>query len=155
MTAADRLTKIRALVADPSYGSVPRADVVWLCDRLDAAWAEEVRLAEHVSRQRMALSAAEDALADLRAGVAGWVEQARVLRKAAEAVRTFAADTYPEDIFRAPSVEDYREINALLSRERGHMLDGVAADCYRRALAIGARELDVLADEAEEADRDR
>ena len=45
-----------------------------------------------------------------------------------------ADEVYPEDIFPKPSSDYYAEVNALLKRERGHQLDRIAADCYRRAL---------------------
>ena len=64
---------------------------------------------------------------------------ARALQEAADALATFAGETYPEDVFLKPSRADYDAINALLNRERGHQLDGVAADCYRRALALAGR----------------
>ena len=75
---------------------------------------------------------------------------ARALREAADAVAEFAGETYPADVFLKPSEGDYDAINALLSRERGHQLDGVAADCYRRALALAGRLLRERADETGE-----
>lgn len=77
---------------------------------------------------------------------------ARALREAADALVEFAGETYPTDVFLKPSRADYDAINALLNRERGHQLDGVAADCYRRALALAGRLLRERADEAGETD---
>ena len=77
---------------------------------------------------------------------------ARALRKAADALAEFAGETYPADVFLKPSEGDYAAINALLNRERGHQLDGVSADCYRRALALAGRLLRERADETGEAD---
>ena len=77
---------------------------------------------------------------------------ALALREAADALAEFAVETYPEDVFLGPGEDDYAAINALLLRERGHQLDGVAADCYRRALALAGRLLRERADEAGEAD---
>lgn len=77
---------------------------------------------------------------------------ARVLRDAADALAEFAVETYPEDVFLGPGEDDYAAINALLLRERGHQLDGVSADCYRRALALAGRLLRDRADETGETD---
>lgn len=87
-------------------------------------------------------------LRDLRARGAEHDAQvaAKALRDAAAGLEEFAEETYARDIFIKPSSQDYVEINALLKRERGHMLDGVSADCYRRALAVGAHELRARAD---------
>ena len=61
----------------------------------------------------------------------------------AAAIVNRADVVYPRDIFIPPSSEQYAEINALLKRERGHMLDGVGADIMRRAhLSIAAELLD-------------
>ncbi len=78
--------------------------------------------------------------------------QAEALREAAAIIETFSAETYPADVFVPPSREAYAEINALLKRERGHYLDAVAADCYRRALANAARVLREVADDRIEAE---
>ena len=74
---------------------------------------------------------------------------AQTLRDAADEAEEFATETYALDIFRKPSPEDYAAINALLDRERGHKLDGVAADCYRRAIGLTAKRLRETASDIE------
>jgi hypothetical protein len=59
----------------------------------------------------------------------------------AQAVEARAVEVYPTDVFIQPTSEQYREINALLKRERGHMLDAISADVTRRAHAAIAQEL--------------
>ena len=53
----------------------------------------------------------------------------------ATAIAARASQVYPPDIFVSPTSVQYDEINALLKRERGHMLDGIAGDVMRRAHA--------------------
>jgi hypothetical protein len=65
----------------------------------------------------------------------------KALRDAADEADRFADETYPDDIFRRPTSDDYAAINALLLRELGHQLDGVAADCMHRAIRVQAGQL--------------
>lgn len=73
------------------------------------------------------------------------------LRDGAALLDEFARATYPTDVFLPPSGEDLAAVNALLKRERGHQLDGIAAECYRRAIALCAKRLRDEADEIEDA----
>lgn len=79
----------------------------------------------------------------------GDVAQARkdALLEAADDLVAFAEDMYSPVLFRRPSSDDYAEVNALLQRERGHMLDGIAADCYQRAINVQAGRLREMAAE--------
>lgn len=82
----------------------------------------------------------------------GDVAQARkdALLSAADEMDAFADMAYSPEIFVRPTEQDYAKINALLQRERGHQLDGVAADCYSRAIKVQAARLrERAADEAE------
>lgn len=72
------------------------------------------------------------------------------VRAAAERLAEVPDEVYPTDIFKLPTTEDFAEINALLQRERGHQLDGVAAYCMRHAYATAAQMLSRLAREMEE-----
>ena len=74
---------------------------------------------------------------------------AQTLRDAADEAEEFATETYALDIFRKPTTADYKAINGLLLRERGHELDGVAADCYRRAIGLTAKRLRETASDIE------
>lgn len=74
---------------------------------------------------------------------------ADVWREAAALVDERADEIYPRDVFLPPSPQDFAAINALLQRERGHQLDGIAAECMRRAYAGAARQLRERADEIE------
>lgn len=88
----------------------------------------------------------------LRDAGLGDVARARkdALLEAADDAERFADETYSPRIFRRPTKQDYAAINDLLQRERGHMLDGVAADCYSRAIHVQAARLRVrAADEVE------
>lgn len=63
----------------------------------------------------------------------------------ADAIEERAELVYPRNVFIEPTEEQFAEINALLQRERGHQLDGIAAECYRRAyasVALFVREYD-------------
>lgn len=71
-------------------------------------------------------------------------------REAADFLEKFGAETYPTDLFIRPTTEQYAQINALLKRERGHQLDGVAADCMRHAYRVAAHLLRERADDLEE-----
>lgn len=63
------------------------------------------------------------------------------LERLAACIEHRAAVVYAPDIFIKPTTEQYAEINALLKRERGHQLDGIAADVMRRAHAAIAAEI--------------
>ena len=73
------------------------------------------------------------------------VETARAI---ADDIDASAEAIYPKGIWPEPSAADYAEINALLQRERGHMLDAIAADCMRRAIHATARTVRAAADDA-------
>jgi hypothetical protein len=73
-------------------------------------------------------------------------------REAAELIEQARDSRYPTDIFISPTSKQYAEINALLKRERGHQLDGIAADCMRRAYTAAANLLRDYAYEIEDAD---
>lgn len=112
-------------------------------DVLEAHWDFlDLRLGSHRSH-----------LADvLRKAGYGHVRRARrdALLSAANEMDAFADMAYSPDIFVRPTEQDYAKINALLQRERGHQLDGVAADCYSRAIKVQAARLRERAvDEAE------
>lgn len=59
----------------------------------------------------------------------------------ADAIEARAEEVYPRDVFIPPTKDDFAAINALLQRERGHQLDGVAAECCRRAYASVAAQI--------------
>lgn len=67
------------------------------------------------------------------------------VRAAAAHLLEQADRIYPTDVFLPPTAQDYEEINSLLKRERGHQLDGVAADVTRRAYTVAAGLLDTFA----------
>jgi hypothetical protein len=60
-----------------------------------------------------------------------WLDVADFVAAQVEAI-------YPRDVFIPPTRETLDEVNALLKRERGHQLDGIAAECMRRAYASAA-----------------
>mgnify|MGYP001146256919 CR=1 FL=1 len=66
------------------------------------------------------------------------VARAEVWREVADFIAERGEAIYPRDVFLPPSKEDLYEVNALLERERGHQLDGIAAECMRRAYAAAA-----------------
>lgn len=70
-------------------------------------------------------------------------------REAAELLGQTRDEVYPADVFIPPTHQQYAEINALLKRERGHQLDGIAADIMRRAYSTAARVLREHADDVE------
>ena len=90
----------------------------WLGDGHDEAFKDHYR----VKAQAAILAA----LPILRAQFAEEVAGVIVAR---------AAQVYPPDVFVPPTGAQYAEINALLKRERGHMLDGITGDVMRRAHA--------------------
>ena len=59
----------------------------------------------------------------------------------ADLIEARAEEVYPRDVFVPPTSDDLAEVNALLQRERGHQLDGIAAECYRRAYASIATQI--------------
>jgi hypothetical protein len=71
-------------------------------------------------------------------------------REAAELLERARDDYYPTDVFIPPTSEQYAEVNALLKRERGHQLDGIAADILRHGYSTAARILREHADEIED-----
>jgi len=75
--------------------------------------------------------------------------RAEALREAADAAMLFAATVYAPDIFPRPTSAEYAEINKVLLDAFGHQLDGVAADCYSRAITVQARLLRERADDIE------
>ena len=77
-------------------------------------------------------------------------ERVAAIREAATFIEDVRDEVYPRDVFIPPTKQQFAEINALLKRERGHQLDGVAAECYRRALTLATVELRRWADEIEE-----
>lgn len=77
-------------------------------------------------------------------------QRCELLRESAAELEHLGAQVYPEDVFIPPTRRTLHEVNQLLQRERGHMLDGIAAECYRRAIRLCAHRLRELAD-AEQA----
>lgn len=125
---------------DNRAGPFVTGNDVWSCG-LTLPFEQRLEDAEH----------AHIAAALTEAGF-GDVAQARkdALLEAADEMDAFADMTYSADIFVRPTDKDYAAINALLHRERGHKLDGVAADCYSRAIHVQAARLrDHAADEVE------
>lgn len=67
--------------------------------------------------------------------------KAETLREEADDLDAFREGAYGPDLFRRPTKDDYAAINHLLLTERGHMLDGVAADLMDRAIKVQAERL--------------
>ena len=73
-----------------------------------------------------------------------------VWREVADYVAEQGEELYPRDVFPPPSRQTWAAVNDLLRRERGHQLDGIAAECMRRAYAGAARRIRERAEDTDD-----